>query len=303
MTDTPSTTRGRLTDLLSREFLSRLDALDVISRKVLQGKLQGERRSKRRGQSVEFADHRPYTVGDDLRFIDWNVYARLEQLFLRLFLEEQDLTVHVLVDVSASTAEGEPTKRRPLLQLAAALSYIGLVNNNRLTLSAFADGVTGQLANLRGRANVQRIAEFLLGQTPAGGTDFGQACRQIEQSRIGSGIMVVLSDFLFKEGYAEGLKRLCGSRYETYVVQMLSPQELDPPLTGDLKLIDVEDGDAAEVTVSNALLKHYRRTVTAYCRELQSFCERRGAGYMLANSGEPVEKLVLTYLRRQGLLR
>ena len=137
--DKPTT--RKLTDLLDPKFMARLDALDVLSRKILQGKLQGERRSKRRGQSVEFADHRPYVVGDDLRFVDWNIYGRLDQLFLKLFLEEQDLTVHILADTSASMGVGEPSKDLFAKRLAAALGYISLVNNNRLTVSLFGDGV------------------------------------------------------------------------------------------------------------------------------------------------------------------
>ena len=129
--ETKTTSRRHIGELLDSELLARLDALDVLSRKILQGKLQGERRSKRRGQSVEFADHRTYVVGDDLRFVDWNIYGRLEQLFLKLFLEEQDLTVHILADTSASMGAGNPSKDRFTRQLAAALGYTSLVNNNR----------------------------------------------------------------------------------------------------------------------------------------------------------------------------
>ena len=209
MADKPA---NKLTDLLSREFLARLDSLDVLSRKIFQGKVQGERRSKRRGQSVEFADHRPYAVGDDLRFVDWNTYARLEQLFLKLFLEEQDLTVHIVLDASQSVAEGEPSKEKAMKKLAAALGYVALVNNNRLTMSAFADGIVSQAANLRGRPRVQRIADFLLDKEAGGATDFPKACRQLEAARVGTGVMVVISDFLFKEGYEAGLKRLASPR-------------------------------------------------------------------------------------------
>jgi uncharacterized protein (DUF58 family) len=300
MTDKPT---NKLSDLLSREFLARLDSLDVLSRKIFQGKVQGERRSKRRGQSVEFADHRPYATGDDLRFVDWNTYARLEQLFLKLFLEEQDLTVHLVVDASLSLAEGDPPKAKAVRKLAAALGYVSLVNNNRLTLSSFTDGLASQMANLRGRARVQRLADFLLASEPAGATDFSKACKQLEAGRIGSGVMIVVSDFLFKEGYEEGLKRLATPRYDLYAIQVLSPQELQPDLTGDLKLVDVEDGDSAEVTISAALLKVYKRNLSAWCNGLKEFCSQRGASYVLANSADPVETLVLTYLRKRGLLR
>ena len=299
----PEVTKRKLTDLLGREFLSRLDALDVVSRKIFQGKMQGERRSKRRGQSVEFADHRPYAVGDDLRLIDWNTYARLEQLFLKLFFEEQDLTIHVVMDASASVAEGSPPKELALKKLAAALSYVGLVNNNRLTISAFADGLVDQLANLRGRPQVHRIADFLLSRDAGGTTDFDRACRELETGRIGSGVMIVLSDFLFKGGFEGGLKRLASPRYDLYVIQLLSPQEVEPSLAGDLKLVDVEDGDEAEVTISAALLKFYKRNLAAYCNELKAYCTKRGAAYVLTRSDQSVEALVLNYLRRRGLLK
>ena len=295
--------RKKLTDLLDPVFMSRLDTLDVMSRKILQGKLQGERRSKRRGQSVEFADHRPYVAGDDLRFVDWNVYGRLEQLFLKLFLEEQDLTVHIVADASASMSFGEPSKELFIKKLTAALGYVSLVNNNRVTISFIADGVTVQLANMRGRNYLNNMAECLLTTDCDGFSNFDSACRQLAAGRIGSGVMIVLSDFLFKEGYDSGLRRLIGRQYDLYAIQVLCPQELSPNLSGELKLIDIEDADAAEITVSSALSKYYKRNLTAYCNELKDFCTSRGAVYVLANSADSVESLVLNYLRRIRLLR
>ncbi len=293
----------KLTELLEPEFMARLDALDVLSRKILQGKLQGERRSKRRGQSVEFADHRPYVVGDDLRFVDWNIYGRLEQLFLKLFLEEQDLTVNLALDASASMELPEPSKQVFVKKLAAALGYVSLVNNNRLTISTFADGIKNQLTNMRGRNYLPRMAELLLTSRCEGGGDFEATCRQLAASRVGTGIMIIISDFFFKEGFESGLRRLIGTNYDVYVVQVLSDAELEPELSGDLKLIDVEDADAAEITVSSALLKYYKRNLSAYCNELKNFCTRRGASYVLARSSDSVELLVLNYLRRIRLLR
>jgi uncharacterized protein (DUF58 family) len=295
--------RKKLTDLLDPVFMSRLDALDVLSRKILQGKLQGERRSKRRGQSVEFADHRPYVAGDDLRFVDWNIYGRLERLFLKLFLEEQDLTVHIVADASASMGFGEPSKELFIKKLTAALGYVSLVNNNRVTISFVADGVTVQLANMRGRSYLDQMAECLLTTGCDGLSNFDDACRQLAAGRIGSGVMIVLSDFLFKEGYDSGLRRLIGRQYDLYAIQVLCPQELSPDLSGELKLIDMEDADAAEITVSAALTKYYKKNLTAYCNELKDFCTSRGAVYVLANSADSVESLVLNYLRRIRLLR
>ncbi len=293
----------KLAQLLGTDFVARLDGLDVLSRRILQGKLQGERRSKRRGQSVEFADHRPYVVGDDLRFVDWNIYGRLEQLFLKLFLEEQDLTVHIVADASASMATGEPTKSLFIQKLAAALGYVSLANNNRLCISLFADGLEQQMPNARGRNYMNQMADFLIGARFEGVSDFDKSCSQIVSGRIGTGIMIVLSDFFFKAGFESGLRKLLGRKYDLYCIQVLSPQEMSPQLSGDLKLVDVEDADTAEITISPALVKYYKRNLSAYCNELKQFCTRRGGVHVLAKSSDSVETLVLNYLRRIRLLR
>ncbi len=295
--------RRDLRELLDQDFMARLDSLDVLSRKILQGKLQGQRRSKRRGQSVEFADHRPYVAQDDLRFVDWNIYARLEQLFLKLFMEEQDLTVHIAIDVSGSVDFGEPKKAVFIKKLAAALGYVSLVNNNRLTLSAFNLGVVNQLKYMRGRNYLPHLAEFLLNTDCEGMTDFDLVCRHLASSQTGAGIMILLSDFFFKEGYDSALRRLIGRGYDLYAIQALSPEELEPEMAGDLKLIDIEDDDIAEVTISGALIKYYKKNLAAYCNELKDFCVRRDANYILAKTSDSVELLVLNYLRRIQLLK
>jgi len=293
----------RLTDLLDPGFMARLDGLDVLCRKILHGRLQGERRSKRRGQSVEFADHRPYVEGDDLRFVDWNVYGRLDQLFLKLFLEEQDLSVHVAFDSSLSMGQPTAAKYKFVKQLSAALGYVSLVNNNRVTVSAFAERITAQLMHMRGRVRVPALAEMLVTQSCDGPSLFDPACQQLAASTPTSGVMMVISDFFFKDGFESGLKRLIGRGHDLYVIQTLCPQELDPSLSGDLRLVDIEDGDVAEITVSNALLKYYKRNLTGYCNELKAFCTRHGAAYVLTSTDDSVEKLVLNYLRRIQLLR
>ena len=190
-----------------------------------------------------------------------------------------------------------------ITRLMTIAVYVALVNNSRVTLSLFADGLVGQLANMRGRGYIQQMAEFLLTAEAEGPSRFEKACRQLTAARIGTGVAIVVSDFLFKEGYDRALRRLISRNYDLYCIQMLSPQELEPQLRGDLKLIDVEDLDEAEITVSAALMDYYKRTLAAYCGEIQAFCRRRGATYALTNSGEPVEPFMLNYLRRRGLLR
>src|SRR5579862_2759020 len=164
--------------LLSPEFMARLDQLDVVSRKLLAGKMKGERRSKRRGQSVEFADYRNYVIGDDLRFIDWNIYARLDRLFLKLFLEEEDLSLYVLCDVSKSCDFGNPNKAMYIKKVAAALGYIGLVNYNRVTIVAMADGIVDSTGAMRGRRKVSQMIDFVSKLEPTGASNFTDSCKR-----------------------------------------------------------------------------------------------------------------------------
>jgi len=293
----------KLADLLDPDFMARLDQLDVVSRKIFAGKLKGERRSKRRGTSVEFADYRNYVVGDDLRFIDWNIYGRLERLFLKLFLEEEDLCLHVAVDTSASMDTGEPLKSWAARRIAAALGYIGLVNYNRVTVTMFSEQIVGQATNLRGRHRLEQMGRLLIETPDEGGSDLVGMARHVALTRQGKGVMIVISDFLAKTGYEQALRYLAGNRYDVYVLQLLSPQEVNPPLTGDLKLIDVEDLDVSEITVSAPLLKRYKANLESFCGGLREFCTRRGMMYLFATSDTPFDKLVLNYLRRRGLLK
>jgi uncharacterized protein (DUF58 family) len=312
MLKTATPTRPKsVEDLLNAELISKLDPLDLSSKRVFFGKLKGERRSKRRGQSVEFADHRPYTSGDDIRHIDWNIYARLDNLFLKLFLEEEDLSLHIVIDASASSDTGEPwaaNKFYFMQRAAAALGYVGLVNLNRVSITAMGEhasgtGVVGALRDLRGRRRLHDLASFLCGLEPKGNFSFRQAAERIALSRRGKGVMLVFSDFFFKDGFEDGLRRLVGHGYDVFCIQVLSPQELDPPLTGDLRLKDLEDGDSAEVTISAPLLKRYKANLAAYCKELESFCLRRNMQCMTVRSDTRVDTLVLDYLRRRGVVR
>lgn len=295
-------TAAKQDSLLSSEFMARLDQLDVISRKLLAGKMKGERRSKRRGQSVEFADYRNYVIGDDLRFIDWNIYARLDRLFLKLFLEEEDLAVHILVDVSKSCDYGDPHKATYMKKVAAALGYIGLVNYNRVSVSAMADGVVAETGGLRGRTRVARLIDFLNDVQVAGAGDLGDACKRFALTHRQKGVCVVLSDFFDKGGYENGLRYVAGGRYDLFAIQILSPQEIEPELQGDLKLRDMEDDDMAEVSITQPLIKQYKANLNAYCLAVKDYITRRGGTYLFASTAVPFDTLVLNYLRERGLL-
>lgn len=293
-------------DLLDARLIAQIERLDITSRKMFSGKLMGERRSKKRGQSVEFADHRPYVMGDDLRRIDWNIYGRLDRLFMKIFLEEEDLGLHVVIDSSASCDTGEPSKYLFMQKAAMALGYIGLVNMNRVAATTMGDAegsVAGSIKDLRGRRRTQDLSRFICSIEPQGGYSFREAAERIALSRRGKGVMIIFSDFLFKDGYESGLRLLTGRGYDVICVQVLSPQEVDPPIAGDLRLKDVEDGDFAEVTIAAPLIKKYKATVAAYCQQLQEFCTQRDMGYVFAKSDLPIDLLLLDYLRRRGVLQ
>ncbi len=290
------------TALLDPTFMARLDQLDVMSRKMLAGKMKGERRSKRRGQSVEFADFRNYVVGDDLRFIDWNVYARLEKLFLKLFLEEEDLALYVLLDVSKSCDYGDPNKALYMKKVAAALGYIGLVNYNRVSIAAMSDGIVAETGAMRGRRRVSQMIDFIDKLKPTGTSHFTDACRRFALGHRTKGVCVVLSDFFVKEGFETGLRYVAGGKYDLFAVQCLSPQEVEPDLQGDLKLRDLEDDDMAEVSVTGPLIKQYKANLNAYCLALKDYVTKRGGTYLFTSTSVPFDTLVLNYLRERGLL-
>ena len=333
----PAKPPASIDELLDARLVARLSQLDLASGKIFAGKLRGERRSKRRGESVEFADHRPYVSGDDTRHIDWNIFGRLDKLFMKMFLEEEDLSLHIVIDSSASMDCGDPSKFLFAQRTAAALAYIGLVNLNRVALTAIADqpdadnapdeatasqstektgrnsadggggsgdgGVVSAIRNLRGKRRVPDLSQFLCSLRPGGSTRFPEAAKRIALSRQGRGVMLILSDFFFKEGYEQGLRMLVGRGYDLVCIQVLSPQEVEPTLGGDLRLRDVEDRDTAEVTISAPLLKRYKANLGAYCDQLREFCARREISLLTVRSDLPIDTLILDDLRRWRVLR
>jgi uncharacterized protein (DUF58 family) len=289
--------------LLDPQFLARLEQLELVSRKIFLGRIKGERRSKRKGQSVEFADYRNYVVGDDLRFLDWNLLARLDRLFIRLFMEEEDLHVYLLIDNSLSMDFGTPTKLHYARQVAAALGFIGLVNMDRVVLHVFNDRLTQQSPALRGRRSLWQLLSFLQSVEPAGPSDLRRALKAFSLKCTGKGIVILLSDFMDKGGYEEALRYLIARQLDIYAIQILSQEEIDPEVVGDLKLVDAEDEDVAEITVSGPLLKRYKQNLAAYQAALNEFCLRRGISFLSTSNQVPFERLVLNALRLRGLVK
>ncbi|MBK7404157.1 MAG: DUF58 domain-containing protein [Phycisphaerales bacterium] len=314
-------------ELLGPGLARRLDRLDVLSRKVFAGRLPGERRSKRRGESVEFDDYRDYSPGDDLRRIDWNVFARFDRFSVKLFRAEEDLGLHLLLDCSASMLAGggdEPSKIVFAHRMAMALAYIGLVNQNRVSVSVF--GHSGadplrRLASLRGRVQTSRVARFLLesladaeaglgpGAVERGRGDFERAMRAFGLSRSGSGVVILLSDALIPDGLEAGLSYLVGGGgVDATLIQTLAPTEIAPErgvgagLVGDLRLTDAETGRGVEVTMSAGVIRRYKQRLDAHVERVQRACNSRGIGHLLVPSDSDVGDLVLSQLRRRGIV-
>jgi uncharacterized protein (DUF58 family) len=300
---TPRSTSSGSTSLLDPEFLHKLEQLELVSRKIFVGRMKGERKSKRRGSSVEFAEHRNYTYGDDLRHIDWNVYGRLDKLFLKLFLEEEDLHVYTLLDTSRSMDFGTPTKLRYGEQVAAALSFIGLVNHDRVLLDTFSNRLDQGIHGIRGRSQMWRVIQYLEQLQPSGEGNLTSAAREFAIRHAGKGVVVVISDFLDRHGYQEALRYLLARNMDIYVVHILSQEEVEPELVGDLRLVDCEDDEAAEITISAPLLKRYKDNLNAFVGGLKEWCTQRGITYIFTTNQFPFDKLILNYLRERGLIK
>lgn len=289
--------------ILTPQLLAQLERLELVSRKIFRGRMKGERRSKRKGQSVEFSDFRNYVAGDDLRFIDWNLYARLDKLFLKMFLEEEDLHFYALIDASRSMDFGEPTKLEYAKQLAAALGFIGLCRADRVKIETLGSSRTAPGPTLRGRKSLYQMMEFLNNIQPRESVSLAQGVKDFCLRNTGKGILVLISDLMDKSGYEQALRILLAQSMDVYVIHLFSKEEMDPDVKGDLKLVDCEDHDIAEITVSRPLLEKYKRTLAAFIDGAREFCTRRGMSYLTTSTETPVDTLVSNYLRRRGLVR
>lgn len=289
--------------LLPPDLLAQLERLELVSRKIFRGRMKGERRSRRKGQSVEFADFRNYVAGDDLRFIDWNLYARLDRLFLKMYLEEEDLHFYALIDSSTSMEFGEPTKFQYAKQLAAALGFVGLCRADRVKIDTIGQSPHQPSPVLRGRHSAWRMTDYLQHLDSGENVSLTQGVRNFCLRNTGKGILVLITDLMDKEGYEGALRYLVARNLDVYLIHVLSPAEIDPELAGDLRLIDCEDDDVAEITVSRPLIDRYRKTLAAFIEGAREFCNRRGITYIMANTQMPVASLVNNYLRQRGLIR
>ena len=283
-------------------FLRSLERLVVLLKKPVRGGLKGTRRSTKRGLSVEFADYRDYSLGDDLRTLDWNVYARLERLFVKLFIEEEDVTLTLLVDASASMAHGTPDKLVFAKRAAAALGYIALASEDRVVVSVLAGRAARRRAALRGSGRALRLLTELSAIDAADGpTDLHAAVRHASAQLTGRGAIILISDLL-DPAADRAIRELAGTGSEVVVLHVLAPDELRPDLAGDLRLVDAETGSAVEVTLDLAALERYGDRVDAWRTGLAELSARRRVAYVPVESDLPLADLVFAELRRRRVV-
>jgi uncharacterized protein (DUF58 family) len=290
------TAPGRLAFFPSA-FLLQLERLSFISRRTHVGRVKGERKSPRRGSSVEFADYRPYEVGDDLRYVDWNAFGRLNRLYLKVFMDEEDLCVHLMLDGSASMDFGTPNKFRYGVRLAAALAFVGFTNLERVGVAVFRDRVSEGWLPTRGRNQFLPVSEFLAGLVPAGPTRFNDALGQYALRAKDAGVAIVVSDFLDPAGYESGLRALMERRFDVHVVHVLAPEELQPPFGGDLELVDAESGEVREVSVDAETLRAYEGRLAAFLAGVEGFCRANEINYVRVSTDTGLEDLLLRRLK------
>src|SRR3954463_7726208 len=290
------------TTVFDEAFLRQLDRLKVLVKQPVRGGLKGGRRSVKRGQSVEFADYRDYTLGDDLRQLDWNVYARLEKLFVKLFVEEEDVTVTLLIDASASMATGSPSKLLFAKRAAAALGYIGLASEDRVAVSALSGRIARRRAAMRGSGRVFRLlADLSAIETIEGPTDLVAAARHAAAQLHGRGVVILVSDLL-DPAADKVIRELAATGSELVILHVLSPEEVDPQLEGDLRLVDVETGDGIDVTVDLATVDAYKERLAAWKTGFADLAAKRRASYVDLASDTNLADLMFAELRRRRVL-
>jgi uncharacterized protein (DUF58 family) len=294
--------------LFDETSLRKLQQLTLVTSRVRAGALRGERRSLKRGAGLEFADFRDYVPGDDLRRVDWNVYARLDRPYVKLREEEEDLAVHILVDASQSMdwGEGAQHKFNYARHLAAGVGSIGLSTGDRVSVVMLSEAkhlARSSEVSLRGQQYLLHLLKFLEAQPAGGITDLEAATRHYLIKPRRPGLVMLISDLLSPNGYQSALKLLQQRGHEVAIVHVMSPDEIDPPLAGDLKLIDVETGSAQEVSVDGGLRDAYRERVTAWRSEAQTFCRARGVRYLAVRTDRPWDEVVLYDMRKAGIVK
>ncbi len=284
------------------DFLKKLEYLYIVSKKIFSGRIKAERRSTRRGVSVEFADYRNYTAGDDFRYIDWNAFARLDELLLKLYEEREDLHIYFLVDVSQSMTYGELPKLIYAKRVAAALAYIGLSNLDRIGITAFNTTDTTRLPTERGKGKIFTVLNFLDQINSTGETDLEHAFRNFVHFTKRRGLVVVISDLFDPKGFTAGLNMLKFQKHDLFVIHIIDEKEAEPNLLGDYHLVDVETNQLRPVTINENHIKRYQALFQKYCDDIDRYCTQREISLVRTMTKTPFEELILRIFRMGGFV-
>lgn len=293
---------ARGAELFDEAFQKRLEVLSLVSRRVFAGRTRAERRTRKEGAGIEFADYRAYCTGDDYRQIDWNVYGRIERLVLRLHEQEEDLSVYLLLDCSGSMRFGSPPKLDYAKKLAAALAYVALNHLDRVAITALRGNTLHRLPPARGKGRIFTVFEFLRPLQAGGPTRLSDAIGSFVAQNKRRGVAVLISDLYDPAGFEEGISRLVYGRFESHVIHLASPEDFAPDLHGDLELFDVETGESRPVTVTPALVRRYQEAYAAHVQRIASFCAQKRVGLFSLDTRTPPEDAMLRILRRGGLV-
>jgi uncharacterized protein (DUF58 family) len=292
-------------DLFDDTFQRKLEYLSLVSRRVFAGRLRAERRTKKSGSGVEFADHRAYQPGDDFRSLDWNVYQRFERLLVRLYEEEEDLAIYLVLDTSASMGFDGGEKLRYGKKVAAALAYVGLANLDRVSVVTTSDRVMDRMPETRGKARIFKVFRFLREAQAEGTTNLGDALKTFvaQAQKKGRGLVVLVSDLYDPRGFEKGINVLRYNKFDPFVVHVVDPRDARPKLNGDVLVYDCETGDEREVTVTAKVLDRFASSYSRYLADVERFCATHQVPYVAASIEVPFDELILRVFRRGGFLR
>lgn len=288
--------------MLSPEFRKQLEHFRIKCRRPFRGKFRGERSSLNRGTGLEFTDFRPYKHGDDLRYLDWNAYARSEKLSIKLFHADEELPVTILIDTSQSMAFGNPTKLVYAKQLAEALGYIALVSSDSVTLYTLSDRLNRKLPTIYGKSQYARFLNALTTIKAEGITRLTPCLTQFAISQKKASVVIILSDYLDPEGYTDGINALIGRGYDLKLIHIQCAEEIELPPMGEWRLKDSETGETKEITINEETAANYGKRHKEFCQSLSRFCTEKGIGYNQISTDVSIETMILENLQRSGLI-
>ncbi|MEN9935847.1 MAG: hypothetical protein RLZZ387_2426 [Chloroflexota bacterium] len=301
-----TSTRNRRADaapLFDEAFLRRLQRLGLQAQRTLRGRAAaGDHLSRHRLPTTVFSDHRPYTEGDDYRYVDWNAYGHHDTMFVKLGEVEQDIGIHVLLDVSRSMQWGDPPKLRAAQQLAGAIGYLGLTHNDRVHVAPFGAALQREFGPAQGKSRLMEMLRFIERASADEATRLGPVLSGYARRHERGGLLVVCSDLLAPEGLEEGLRQLTPPRWQVLVLHLLAPTELKPELLGPVELEDAETGEVISLTLDEEALAAYRANLTAWQESIAAVCGRRAATYAQIPTSWPLEQQVIPYLRSRQIL-